>query len=60
MRKLENKKKEVKITTDDIQQSLFNTKQLSDEETVKEVFKEPLTEKEVKETIEKLRSRKRS
>lgn len=54
MRKLENKKKEVKITTDDIQQSLFNTKQLSDEETVKEVFKEPLTEKEVKETIETL------
>ena len=51
MRKLENKKKEVKITTDDIQKTLFNTKQLSDE-TVKEVFKEPLVEKKVEETVE--------
>lgn len=51
MKKLESKKKEVKITTDDIQKTLFNTKQLSDE-TVKEVFKEPLVENKVEETIE--------
>ena len=52
MKKLESKKKEVKITTDDIQQALFSTKQLSNEEAVKEVFKEPLKEKKVEEIIE--------